>query len=188
MEKILIGKQQWQALKKFTWKDDDDTRPMLAGLYIDAKRVVTCDGRSLLSVPRETTSAPDSCNGSAWKVISENKKFSAHFTELVIEKIDAEYPDIDKVIPAKNNESDTLKLELIEDKKHVYFPGSAPIYLYQFTGGGYSDEYLTRLLPLGATWSVSKAAEAPQNKPVRMDAEGMIAVILPYSLKTNEKE
>jgi hypothetical protein len=97
MEKIIVLKEQWKALKD-CMPGKKELRDTLKTLYISDKGyMAACDGRRLLTIAKDPNLAyPEP---GAYKIIAEENASAVHYN-LIAEKTEHEYPDVERVIPA----------------------------------------------------------------------------------------
>lgn len=96
MEKIVMVSDEIKALKKCISRDE--TREILNAIYITEKYIAVTDGRRLLVLDQDPDAPRPNVVPAAYKIHAVNK-IDKIFSEVVIEKIDGQYPDIESVIP-----------------------------------------------------------------------------------------
>jgi hypothetical protein len=174
---MLVPKDVWQVLNKN--RSIDKSRYILQGIYVAKDYVASTDGRAAVLISRDVIGIAEDVKIGTYEVIAIGKD-SANMVVVTIKEMDAEYPDLQAVMPTTN-----------ADKMELYLPNKASaiditravLKLYNYTGNAYSIEFLEKLCPVNETWTVYKAT---QDKPVLLEVKrGELhfrAVIMPFKV------
>jgi hypothetical protein len=179
MYKLTTRTEDLDALRAFM-AGKKDKREALMTLHIAPDYIEATDGRGMLRISRGdliTTDAP-----AGVYTISATRKIGGGMSEAILEAYDAEYPNTDRVIPARVNSASQVAGIIISDDDMVIT--RAVINLFKHTGNAYAYGLIAKLAGIAGTWAVDKAGI---DKPARMDytdcaGVAYIAVVMPFKM------
>jgi len=168
MVKVLVTKENWKALKAYKGLEKENF--ILSCVHITKDHIEVTNGRTLLRISSGKTgiNVPEG----VYKAIAENKH-NKIFVEVVLEKIDGEYPRTDIFF------NDLSKLS----KKHCgqvtdeVSISRLMLNLFEYTGNAFSYKYLKDLSGLSVQWEMHKGKK---NNPCMLSAKDYNFLCMPF--------
>jgi len=177
MKRIAMTDAIWKILTAA--RSTDKARLALHNINIRPDSIEATDGGRLIRVKRgDTVSIPEDVTPGVYRVITL-EKMGRSLVGVIVEPEDAQYPETDRVIPEHTDVGNKVSLPTKKNKKERDMALSrAIIDIYVATGRTIRAGYLEDLTPLDADWRLSKPKESGPAGAIRMEAEGVTAVLM----------
>ncbi len=151
---IMTTKGAWKALDAVRGKDP--ARLVLGCIYIDDKRIAATDGSMLLTANRDLLGSNEPIPAGAYEIIGKPAAAGA-MIEAAIKPFDAQYLEIDRVIPKETATRAAIDLRAVKAGPETGRQlTNAALALHALTGQKYNIHYLDKLRALGETWTAYK--------------------------------
>lgn len=175
MEKIIIQTKLIKGMQNII-NNKKETRQAYKTIYKNGNFLYATNGKMALKIPTPEISG-DLENKTVYEIISIQKE-NRIFSSVILEKVDLQYPDIEKIFDSFTyKEEDQIKIN-IEDKLRI---SEAIITLWEKTKTAYNYLYLEKLQIIDYSW---QAFNIGKDKFLYLkNSEKVEVLIMPFQIK-----
>ena len=172
MQKLVMKKEDVQALKNCL-PEKKSTQEVLKNLHFSGKYLYASDGKIALSIEEKNYNTEDILG--PHKIIAVNKH-NSHFSEVVLEKADYDYPEIGKMFAEVKKENGVNGFCFNDDLLIT----KSVLRLFKDTDNAFRYTLFEKLQPLELSWTVY---DQGKDKAVYLEAGKYAALLMPFDPK-----
>jgi len=176
MEKITINPKILKGLQEFLADKKDSSREALKNIYSGSNgKIYSTNGISALRISKEDLAGNIEVN-SVYRIIS-TEKINKNIAEMVIEKQEIQYPEIEKLFSEiKIDEENVISIHLEEPIDIT----RSILNLFEATKNAFNYALLEKFRVIDNFWKAYPQGKPEEHKPMYMKSTFGEGLILPF--------